>query len=262
LTLLSQAGYFSSPVPSVQTLPAFARATDANYSLEYRVRSYLSENCVQCHQPGGAGAPTWDARPWLTLDQTLLINGALDNDGGDPLNKLIVPGDTNHSVLLRRIEANGFSRMPPLATHQLDPGAISLVTQWITTELTNRQTFADWQLAHFGSTNDPNAAATADPDHDGANNFLEYLTQTDPQDPGSAWRLGVAVTNGLVEISYVQVPNLGVVIELSSNLVSWAPWDVAGNQPLFPASGGAVSLSGPRSAAAGGQYFRARLIVP
>jgi hypothetical protein len=51
LTVLSQAGYFSSPVPNVNTFPAFARATDSAYSFEYRVRSYLSENCVQCHQP-------------------------------------------------------------------------------------------------------------------------------------------------------------------------------------------------------------------
>jgi len=90
--LLSQAGYFSSTI-NPAGLPAFARASDPNYSLEYRVRSYLSENCVQCHQPGGAGAPTWDARPWLSLAQTHLINGILDNNGGDPLNKLVVPGD-------------------------------------------------------------------------------------------------------------------------------------------------------------------------
>src|SRR5207245_171605 len=83
---------------------AFARATDANYSLEYRVRSYLSENCIQCHQPGGAGAQTWDARPWLPMAQTHLINGMLDNNGGDALNKLIVAGDTNHSVLLHSID--------------------------------------------------------------------------------------------------------------------------------------------------------------
>src|SRR6185369_3044194 len=147
--LLSLAGYFASPVANVNTLPAFARASDTNYSLEYRVRSYLSENCVQCHQPGGAGAATWDARPWLSLQMTRLINGTLDNNAGDPLNKLIVPGDTNHSVVLQRLTGNGFSRMPPLATHQLDQGAISLLTRWISTELTNHQSFADWQIAWF-----------------------------------------------------------------------------------------------------------------
>jgi len=123
-------------------------------------------NCVQCHQPGGPGATTWDARPWLTLDQTHLINGQPADNGNNPVNKLIVPGDTAHSVVLQRILGNGFGRMPPLATHQLDLGASNLLTAWISAELTNRQTFADWQLAYFGSTNAPNAAATADPDGD------------------------------------------------------------------------------------------------
>jgi len=120
---------------------------------------------LQCHQPGGSGAQSWDARPWLTLDETHLINGQPADVGGDPANKLIVPGDIAHSIVLQRILGNGFSRMPPLATHQLDLGASNLLTAWITIGLTN-QTFADWQIVHFGSTNAPNAAPNADPDGD------------------------------------------------------------------------------------------------
>jgi hypothetical protein len=219
-------------------------------------------NCVQCHQPGGAGAPTWDARPWLTLDQTHLVNGALDNNGGNPLNKLIVPGDTNHSVVLQRIRGNGFGRMPPLATHQLDQGAINLLTTWISTELTNYQSFADWQVAHFGSTSDPNAAPTADPDHDGANNYVEYLTLTDPQNTLDVWKLGITAGGGLVNVSYPLVPNLGIVIDTSSNLTGWTPWDVPGNQPAFGTSTGTAVLQAPFTPASSAQYFRARLIAP
>jgi hypothetical protein len=257
LSLLSQAGYFSSPVPSVYSLPAFARATDPNYTLEYRVRSYLSENCVQCHQPGGAGAPTWDARPWLTLDQTLLINGGLDNNGGDPLNKLIVPGDTNHSVLLRRVAANGFSRMPPLATHQLDLGAISLLTQWITTELTNRQDFAQWQVAWFGSTNNPNAAPNADPDHDGANNYYEYLTMTSPITNTPLWKIYISASGTNVNVGFLRLVNRAFVVESSVDLSSWAPWDVPGNQPVFGASNQWTTITGPVLSSS--QFFRVRI---
>jgi mono/diheme cytochrome c family protein len=259
LGLLSQAGYFSSTV-NPAGLPAFARAADSNYSLEYRVRSYLSENCVQCHQSGGAGAPTWDARPWLTMAQTHLINGALDNNGGDPLNKLVVPGDTNHSVLLRRIAANGFSRMPPLATHQLDFGSISLLTQWITTDLTNRQDFAQWQIAYFGSTNNPLAAPNADPDNDGANNYYEFLTMTSPLTNTPPWRIYASASGTNVSVNFLRLANRGFIVESSNDLSSWAPWDVPGNQPFFAASAQLTSLTGPLLPSH--QFFRVRILEP
>ena len=262
LALLSQAGYLNTSVAAPQTLPSFANANDSTRSLESRVRSYLSENCVQCHQPGGSGAQTWDARPWLTLDQTHLINGVPDNNGGNPLNKLIVPGDTNHSVVLQRILGNGFTRMPPLATHQLDPGAINLLTTWIGGDLTNRQSFADWQIAHFGSTSNPSAAAAADPDNDGASNYFEYLTQTDPLNPLDVWKLGINVSEGFVNVSYPQVPNLGVVIDASTDLFGWAPWNIPGNQPIFGSSAGTALLQTPFTPDLPAQYFRARLIEP
>jgi mono/diheme cytochrome c family protein len=264
ITNLAQAGYFSGPVPNPHTLPAFATATDTNSSLEFRVRSYLAVNCVQCHQPGGGTPGSWDARAWLTLAQTMLINGTpLAGDGGNPANKLIVSGDTNHSVVLLRLEnANGFSRMPPLATHQLDLGSISLVAQWISSELTNHLTFAQWQIAHFGSTNDPNAASTADPDGDRASNYVEYLTGTDPQNPLSVWRLGISAGSGLVNVTYPIVPNLGVTIETSSDLFTWLSWDVPGNQPFFGALPGTASLQGPLLLSPPSQFFRARFIEP
>jgi hypothetical protein len=260
LTTLSQAGYFSAPVQNVNTLPAFARGTDPNYSLEFRVRSYLSENCIQCHQPGGAGAPTWDARPWLTLAQTHLINGALDNNGGDPLNLLVVAGDTNHSVLLRRIEGNGFGRMPPLATHQLDQGAISLLTQWITTDLTNRQDFAQWQVAWFGSTNNPMAAPAADPDNDGANNYYEYLTMTSPLTNSPLWNIGLAASGTNVNVNFLRLANRGFLIQSSPDLSTWTPWNVPGNQVIFGESNQLVSIAGPLLTT--NQFFRVQIFEP
>ena len=122
LALLGEAGYFANPVGTPQTLPAFSKADDASVSLEHRVRSYLSVNCVQCHQAGGAGQATWDARAWLSLDETALINGTAYNNGGNPANKLIIPGDAAHSIVLQRIRANGFSRMPPLVSRNTADG--------------------------------------------------------------------------------------------------------------------------------------------
>src|SRR4030095_14354259 len=62
IAALHQAGYFSSNVMGLHTLRALASATNTAWSLEYRVRSYLAANCVQCHQPGGVGFGFWDAR--------------------------------------------------------------------------------------------------------------------------------------------------------------------------------------------------------
>src|SRR5438552_457141 len=56
LALLSQAGYLNTAITAPQTLPVFATASNSAWSLEYRARSYLAMNCVQCHQPGGSGA--------------------------------------------------------------------------------------------------------------------------------------------------------------------------------------------------------------
>jgi hypothetical protein len=262
IATLGQAGYFTTPVPNVNTLPAYSSAANTNYSLEYRVRSYLAVNCVQCHQAGGAGAATWDARAFLTLAQTGLINGALNDNGNDPTNKLIVPGDVAHSVLLQRVKGNGFSRMPPLATHQVDQTSIQLLEMWIGSDLTNRLTFAQWQSANFGSTNNSTAAASADPDGDGANNYVEFLTGTNPQNPADYWRLGLSAEAGLAKLSYQRAPNLGVVIESGSDFSNWVPWNVAGNQPFFGAAPATVLLQGPLSMTPPFQYFRARLVEP
>ncbi|HEX5222422.1 MAG TPA: LamG-like jellyroll fold domain-containing protein [Verrucomicrobiae bacterium] len=264
IDLLSQAGYFSEPVPSGQMLPVFAKAGDTNASLEFRVRSYLAVNCVQCHQPGGTAPTTWDARPYLTLEQTHLVNTTLVEDGGNPLNKTIVPGDLVHSVLWQRLQgANGFGRMPPLGTHELDQASINLLAAWISGDLTNRQTFAQWQVAHFGSTNSPSAAPGLDFDFDGASNYIEYLTKTDPQLAASVWKLSVsAPVSGQVQLSYPRVPNLGVVIETSYDFTQWTPWDVPGNQPFFGASLDTVNLSGLMSTNPPYQYFRARFVEP
>jgi hypothetical protein len=59
---LSDAAYFQTPVADFTTLPALALANNTTASLDYRVRSYLAANCVQCHQPGGSAIGFWDAR--------------------------------------------------------------------------------------------------------------------------------------------------------------------------------------------------------
>ncbi|HKS37221.1 MAG TPA: MBG domain-containing protein [Verrucomicrobiae bacterium] len=132
---LSQMAYFSTPVTNVAGLLAYAPATHEAAAVEHRVRSYLGANCVQCHQPGGTGRGTWDARLATPLSEAGIINGTLIDDHGDTNNRVIKPGSLEHSMLLGRIAELGPRHMPPLATSELNQEAIALLARWITNDL-------------------------------------------------------------------------------------------------------------------------------
>ena len=236
IAALSRVGYFSSPVTNINTLRALAHPTNTACSVEYRVHSYLTANCVQCHQPGGTALGYWDARITTPMSLAGIINGALDNNRGDTNNRVVASGSIDHSVLLSRIATRGSGQMPPVDSTILDTDAINLLSAWITNDLPNAQSFADWQFAHFGSTNAPNAAPDADPDNDGAKNLLEYLTGTDPLVGADAWKINVRPAGNTVEISFPQIANRGFQVESAPSMtspISWQPLDVPANRPLF-----------------------------
>ncbi|MEO5804523.1 MAG: PQQ-dependent sugar dehydrogenase [Verrucomicrobiota bacterium] len=233
---LSDAGYFSSAVTNLQTLRALASATNSNISREYRVRSYLSANCVQCHQPGGAAQSYWDARITTPLSQANIINGALFNNMGNPTNVVIRPGSLSQSMLLTRLANLGPAHMPPLATTVLNSEAINLVSAWITNDLAGYQTFAQWQLLYFGSTNSPNAAAQADPDNDRASNYLEYLVSGNPTNGTDGWKMDSRKNGTAIELSFLQKANRGFEVQAATNLnapVAWKILDLFQNRPFF-----------------------------
>jgi hypothetical protein len=64
-------------------------------------------------------------------------------------------------------------------------------------ELTTIQTFDNWQLAYFGSTNCPLCIGTADFDGDGASNTNEYLAGTVPTNSVSRFRVTSIVRSGV-----------------------------------------------------------------
>ncbi len=236
IAALSRVGYFTAPVTNLNTLRALAHPTNTAYSVEYRVHSYLTANCSQCHQPGGTALGFWDARITTPMSEAGIINGALNNNGGDADNRVIAPGSLDHSMMLTRISQRGPGQMPPLDSTLPDTDALGLLSAWITNDLPDYQSFAAWQSAHFGSTTSPDAAADADPDHDGANNLLEYFTETDPMSGGDAWKINAQPDGGAVAISFPQIANRGFQVEWASAPVSptsWQPLDVAANRPFF-----------------------------
>jgi glucose/arabinose dehydrogenase len=260
---LSDAGYFSTKVAGIYALPALAQPTNSSVSLDYRVHSYLAANCAHCHQPGGRGLARFDARLFNLLSAPGLINGALFDTLEDPANLVIKPGSLAHSAMYIRLANLGEDRMPPLATSLLDPTAIRLFGEWITNGLTNYRSFADWQATNFGSTNAPNAQPDADPDGDGANNYLEFLMGTNPSQAGDAWTVGIHMAETGPEISFPRIANRAFEVQWTtnlSNLNSWSPLDVPGNAQLFSITNSQESLSD--LLAAPGKFYRVRVREP
>jgi glucose/arabinose dehydrogenase len=158
LLALAQAGYLNtkSLLPP-GTLPALVALDNPQHSLTDRARSYLSANCAPCHQLGTGLPSTWDARHTLPLEDTGLLNAIPANPGTDPDNRLLLPGDTTHSVLLHRVAGtNGFSRMPPLGSNETDTAAVALLTSWIQANLASSITITtqpeDVQVSATGTT--------------------------------------------------------------------------------------------------------------
>jgi hypothetical protein len=262
---LSLAGYFSSPISNRYLLRALAPATNDAVSLEQRVRSYLAANCVQCHQPGGSAAlAMWDARISTPGSQTGIINGLLNNNFGNTSNRVIVPGSLSNSVLFQRVANLGTSHMPPLDTSVINTQAVALLSAWITNDLPGYQSFADWQLFYFGSTTAPSAAQTADPDNDGAKNYLEYLTHTVPTNSTDAWQISVALNGALAAINFPQIANRGFEVQATTNLAdasSWAPLNVPANAPFYPASNRVGTVAEPAASSAP-TFYRVRVFEP
>ncbi len=262
LAALRDAGYFTASVPAApETLPAFAPAGDTASSLEWRVRSYLSVNCVQCHQPGGTSTGYWDARATTPTDSAGLMDGLLLNNGGDPANRWArADGDTAHSMVLKRLAGEGVPRMPPLATNTRDLEAEQLLTAWIQS-LPSRQSYAQWQTTYFGASPGGEADPGADPDHDGQTNLQEYLAGTVPGNPGSAWSLSVSTEpDGSLRFSFPQPGNRAVQLETSADFTTWSLWDVPGNGLIFPATAQNRVLTGPSNGDR--RFFRARFTQP
>ncbi len=125
-------GLFDTRLNEIQ-IPFFAKLvniTNTAAPLQLRVRSYLDANCSMCHRPGGAGA-FFDARFDTPLGKQNLINGPVQNPLGILGAKVIVPGDTNKSILFRRASLVGQNQMPPLGKNVVDTNAVGVIGRWI-----------------------------------------------------------------------------------------------------------------------------------
>jgi hypothetical protein len=205
----------------------------------------LAANCAQCHQPAGAALGSWNANITNFTSDAVLINGPLNNDFGDTNNRVIVPGALSNSMMLARISIRGSHQMPPLASSLLDTNAMNLLRAWITNDLPSYQTFAQWQIAWFGSTNAPAADRDFDADNDRASNYAEYIAGTNPLDGDDAWRVVINNSNSGPVLQIAQPANRAFEIQEANSLASPSLWhflDLPGNRPFYPAAARQVSI--------------------
>ncbi len=263
LQALSLAGYFSNSVTNHHLLRALAHATNSAVSLEYRVRSYLEANCSYCHQTDSSRA-LWDGRITTPGHANDIINGPLIGNSGNTNNRVVVPGSLANSVLFQRIANMGSAHMPPLATAVVNTEAVNLLAAWITNELPSYISYSTWQTNYFGSTNLPAAAQLADPDNDGAKNYLEYLTKTSPTNAASGWGINITASNNNAHVLIPQIANRAVEIQTTTNLLnsnSWNALNIPANAPFYPISNRTTTVSEPVSPG-NPRYYRARVFEP
>lgn len=259
LELLSSSGYLDRDPGDAASLPRHLELTDSQYSLEARVRSYLDVNCAYCHQEDGIEPQSWFGKSELTMHQTGLINGLVSGGINHPNDRLVVPGSPIRSVLLSRTAGtNGYSRMPPLATNEIDEVAIQLMTDWINQEATTEVNYSAWRLARFGSAVTPHGAPDIDADGDGVSNEMEYLALTDPLDGTSFPELTLSMMGAGPVVSFPPLPNRSVLIERSADLQNWVPWEASGNDGI-PRNPSVVSpmLTAPSNGLQ--EFFRLRI---
>jgi uncharacterized repeat protein (TIGR03806 family) len=130
LGLWSTQGLFDQTLTSSQINAFLKSNSSASATLETRARSYLDANCASCHRPGGAQA-FFDARFNVPLSQQGLLWGQLTNSQGISGANVITPGNTELSMIHRRMTSSGLDQMPPLGRNHVDMAGLELLSEWI-----------------------------------------------------------------------------------------------------------------------------------
>ena len=190
ISSLAAVGYFGNPVPDPATLPAFALWNNPSATLEWRVRSYLAANCVQCHQADVLQSGNWDARYHISLPQSSIIWGWLNQNFGNSNAHVITPHSLTNSMIFQRLGAFVGTRMPPVGSSLVDTNNLNLMAQWIAT-------LSDLQPPYLRMTSGPHEGEVslrwpADPD------FFDLFATTNPALPISWSRetTSIVVSNG------------------------------------------------------------------
>jgi uncharacterized repeat protein (TIGR03806 family) len=209
----NHAGLFDASLDEneISKFSKLVSVTNADAPLELRVRSYLDSNCAQCHRPGGVEA-FFDARFDTPLEKQGLLNGPVENPLGISGAKIIVPGDTNRSVLFHRISIVGDLQMPPLARNVNDSAAIATIATWINSLPPNKSSLPpNWAHADIGDVGLKGDASFLD------GHFNVIASGTDIWD-----------TNDSFHFAYKPMDGDGQIVARVTSMQFTDPWAKAG----------------------------------
>jgi hypothetical protein len=140
-----------------------------------------------------------------------------------------VPAHPGQSILFNRsAAANGYSRMPPLATSVIDLEGAQLIADWITQEVEPHLSYNEWRAAKFGTS--PDGDPAANPDGDRLDNTGEWTFGTGPLQPGDTEKvtslLAIQPSAGIFRFSHPRLKGFrtaGIAYryEIGDDLVAW-----------------------------------------
>lgn len=164
-----------------------------------------------------------DSRPFaftlkpIFLTSTLLgipsaTPAAIDSGGGKS------SGDTNHNHSSMGGSFASTTRENPVLNH---PGLIEViypVTPSSVTDVNENGLPDGWEIQCFGHLG---ADSSADADHDGTSNLLEYQAGTNPNNARSVFRPQGAYTGGSFQMPVPTVSGRNYLVWVSRDLLSW-----------------------------------------
>jgi PKD repeat protein len=123
---------------------------------------------------------------------------------------------------------------------------------------------SDWWRARYfggtGTTTNSQSCAGCDPDHDGADNYHEYLADTDPTNALSFFRILSISNTPTVSVTFLSSANRTYTLFFTTNLASGV-WSNVPSQTDIPGTGQVEALADP-SPGGGSRFYRVGVRVP
>lgn len=132
LAVWNEMNLFTEPITNeeLSTMPRAVSINDPDASNEEKVRSYIDMNCSHCHRPGKLET-NFDARFYTDLSEQNIVDEPTTSRNSVEENFIVASGDENRSEMLRRVQALGYIRMPPLGRSTIDEDFIVALKGWI-----------------------------------------------------------------------------------------------------------------------------------